>query len=60
MLIHIGQYEKNLTDTHVPTRKEITLRLNQWQLEMYVNEVDEAIGQMIDDVTGVPEMTSSW
>ncbi|CAG2246471.1 unnamed protein product [Mytilus edulis] len=58
VLIHIRKYEKNSADTYVPTKKGIALRLNQWQLlEMYVNEIDAAIGQMIDDVTGVPEMT---
>ncbi|CAG2203040.1 LZTFL1 [Mytilus edulis] len=58
VLIHIHKYEKNSADVYVPTKKGIALDLNQWQLlEMYVNEIEEAISQMIDDVTGVPEMT---
>ncbi|CAC5362330.1 CASP2 [Mytilus coruscus] len=58
VLIHIRKYEKNSADTYVPTKKGIALDLNQWQLlEMYVNEIEEVISQMIDDVTGVPEMT---
>ncbi|XP_071149203.1 uncharacterized protein [Mytilus edulis] len=58
VLIHIRKYEKNSADVYVPTKKGIALDLNQWQLlEMYVNEIEEAISQMIDDVTGVPEMT---
>ncbi|CAC5359401.1 CASP2 [Mytilus coruscus] len=39
-------------------KKRVALNLNRWQLlEMYLNEIEDAIGQMIDDVTGVPEMT---
>ena len=58
VLFHIRNYEKNSADTYVPTKKGIALDLNQLQpLEIYVNEIKEAISQMIDDVTGVPEMT---
>ncbi|CAC5402769.1 unnamed protein product [Mytilus coruscus] len=58
VLVHIRKYEKNSAAIYVPTKKGVALTLNQWQLlEMYVNEIEDAIGQMIDDVSEVPEMT---
>lgn len=50
VLIHIRKYDKNSADVYVPTRKGIALRLTQWQLlEMYVDEIEAAIGRMIED-----------
>lgn len=58
LMIHIRKYEKNSANTYIPTKKGIALNLSQWVLlEMYVNDIDNAIGKMIDDVDGNPEMT---
>lgn len=58
LLIHIRKYEKNSTGAYIPTKKGIALNLPQWVLlEMYASDIDDDIGQMIDDVDGNPEMT---
>ena len=56
VLIHIRKYDKNSAGVYVPTRKGVALRMTQWQLlELYVEDIDAAIGRMIED--NGPEMT---
>ncbi|XP_063436306.1 uncharacterized protein LOC134717743 [Mytilus trossulus] len=58
LMIHIRKNEKKSANTYIPTKKGVALNLSQWVLlEMYVNDIDNAIGKMIDDVDGNPEMT---